>query len=1214
MRVYRIASIILMALIILQPVFVSNTMGSTYSMPKKQMSLTQEPGSRLDPGEYTNHVPIFINGTDDFIAQGWPGSGASDDPFLIHGLNITTSISEPCIRIINTDAYFVISDVWLDHKGNDYAIHFNQVSHATIEYSDIDALDNYAIYINGTQNLEISYCNIHSAQDIALNIHYSEYVSVLHNIISSDDRRAMTISQTDYITSIGNDYITDNPSYYITYFSSSNYIDISNDRFLNGKLTAIRLAVCNYTSINGIYADGQGRGVHASSLDNINITNSLFKNIDTYAIDVSGSTNLLFTNNQFISVSTLLNLQNCQIAEISGGNALDTTASGIIIDDSEYVTLRTIDLGQVAKDGVTVTNSNWIHIENLTVSSTAFTGASLDTVNNTEIRNAQFDGFQTGISMTLSNHIVVESNMFTNVETLLTASQSENLSLFDNDGVVDSDGFSLEICTGIYISNNLITGGDGDGIRIISCTNFLISNNLINDFQQGIFFDNSQDGTVELNSLSSFSWAGIFETSSQNIVIQNNTITDALYGMNFIQNENLTIQDNDLTNCGIYFVPGDPIDSYIHTISNNMVNSKPILYLTDTPAGNVDGTQYGQILLFNSSGTITNGIFERCTAAIEIFYSPGISVTSIISSDNMFGVIAYESENTEIIDSHFESINNNYASYGVSLRISDFSSVSNCSFSQFRNMNDVGVYITSSDNITVSQSSFVSNYIGIKCYTSHNQTYANNEFYHSYKDAIYLNAASFKYTSIINNYIYDSSTGIVMYNLNDFTIAYNTIEHCSLYGINLPGIFTQTGHIFQNNIEECQTGLYISSVDNMTIHDNLFRWNTNYGVDIVSSTNIVIYNNTFVMNLIANGRDNVAMSWDDGVSSGNTWDDYSGLGVYNIDADSIDHYPSKFTTTTPIINQPMDVSYAEGSTGNTITWLPFDDNLKNWSVTIDGYLWDSDAWNFNNITVNIDGLSYGTHIVEVTVWDIYQNYVIDSVMVNIFDDTTPTLSHESDTTLFHGSPNQMIVWTAEDLHPGTYSVTVDGTLFVNGNWEFQTQQIGVDFGSLSVGTHDIIMTVYDIDGNSASDSVRVVVIVDDTAPTIDNPDDVAMNEGTLGQVIIWSPTDEHPDHYKLFINGSLVNTGDWAGERIAISLDGLDVGVYEFELAVYDGAYNSATDTVIVYVLPSGLPTITTTTTPAEGLSPTMIMLILAGTAGTILVIGVIYYIRKKKS
>jgi parallel beta-helix repeat protein len=85
---------------------------------------------------YTVHQPINITSDSDFVDQGWPGLGTSETPYIIEGLNITTSITS--ILIANTTRHFEIRDCWLSASGvvwGDGIITFDNVTHGSIENS-----------------------------------------------------------------------------------------------------------------------------------------------------------------------------------------------------------------------------------------------------------------------------------------------------------------------------------------------------------------------------------------------------------------------------------------------------------------------------------------------------------------------------------------------------------------------------------------------------------------------------------------------------------------------------------------------------------------------------------------------------------------------------------------------------------------------------------------------------------------------------------------------------------------------------------------------------------------------------------------------------------------------------------------------------------------------------------------------------------------------
>ncbi len=86
-------------------------------------------------------------------------------------------------------------------------------------------------------------------------------------------------------------------------------------------------------------------------------------------------------------------------------------------------------------------------------------------------------------------------------------------------------------------------------------------------------------------------------------------------------------------------------------------------------------------------------------------------------------------------------------------------------------------------------------------------------------------------------------------------------------------------------------------------------------------------------------------------------------------------------------------------------------------------------------------------------------------------------------------------------------------------------------------------------------------------PNIIDPLDVEYVENQVGNSISWSATDDNPDLYSILLNGEEIETGTWiSGSEITISIDGLDVGIYEYICTVYDTDGISASSSVSVTV------------------------------------------------
>ncbi|TFH05491.1 MAG: hypothetical protein E4H14_12615, partial [Candidatus Thorarchaeota archaeon] len=57
---------------------------------------------------------------------------------------------------------------------------------------------------------------------------------------------------------------------------------------------------------------------------------------------------------------------------------------------------------------------------------------------------------------------------------------------------------------------------------------------------------------------------------------------------------------------------GSGISNWLHDVSGNTVNSKPLGYFKSLTSAIIDGTQYGQVILANCSDvTVKNGVFTN---------------------------------------------------------------------------------------------------------------------------------------------------------------------------------------------------------------------------------------------------------------------------------------------------------------------------------------------------------------------------------------------------------------------------------------------------------------------------------------------------------------------------------------------------------------------------------------------------------------------------
>lgn len=88
-------------------------------------------------------------------------------------------------------------------------------------------------------------------------------------------------------------------------------------------------------------------------------------------------------------------------------------------------------------------------------------------------------------------------------------------------------------------------------------------------------------------------------------------------------------------------------------------------------------------------------------------------------------------------------------------------------------------------------------------------------------------------------------------------------------------------------------------------------------------------------------------------------------------------------TTNPTINHPLDIEFMEGSTGNNITWIPYDLHPGTYEIRRNGTLVQSGSWTGSSVLIGLDNTLAGAYTFTITVRDTSGNSVSDTVLVEV---------------------------------------------------------------------------------------------------------------------------------------------------------------------------------------------------------------------------------------
>ncbi|UCG03972.1 MAG: right-handed parallel beta-helix repeat-containing protein, partial [Candidatus Heimdallarchaeota archaeon] len=215
-------------------------------------------------------------------------------------------------------------------------------------------------------------------------------------------------------------------------------------------------------------------------------------------------------------------------------------------------------------------------------------------------------------------------------------------------------------------------------------------------------------------------------------------------------------------------------------------------------------------------------------------------------------------------------------------------------------------------------------------------------------------------------------------------------------------------------------------------------------------------------------------------------------------------------------------------------------------------------------------------------------------------DSTPrpqsiVINGPNDFAIPYGKPGYSLTWTVTVTYHESYTVYRNGTIITMGsrgfgNW---TDTILISLDGLAAGLHNFTLIILDSYSMNETHTVWVTVKEPDvTPPTINSPDDLSFEEGSIGYSITWVGSDEHPWRAVILLNNTPVYNESWAGENIIARLDPIDLypqaltaGVHNFTCILYDWEGRQTKDSVLVVInphVPDIIPPIITAPDPLE--------------------------------
>jgi hypothetical protein len=159
----------------------------------------------------------------------------------------------------------------------------------------------------------------------------------------------------------------------------------------------------------------------------------------------------------------------------------------------------------------------------------------------------------------------------------------------------------------------------------------------------------------------------------------------------------------------------------------------------------------------------------------------------------------------------------------------------------------------------------------------------------------------------------------------------------------------------------------------------------------------------------------------------------------------------------PVVTAKTYLAYEEGYKGNYLNWSADESNPRLYNLTRDGVVLMNGTWRGENLSVNVDRLSVGAHIFNMTLTDFFYQRTVILTTVNVTPDAhIPNISHivviQSFTTAYANNLTvQAYCWDINNLS----SIRIEWGLDTSHTANATMQPQGSDFYSASLGEYSV---------------------------------------------------------------------------------------------------------------------------------------------------------------
>lgn len=373
------------------------------------------------------------------------------------------------------------------------------------------------------------------------------------------------------------------------------------------------------------------------------------------------------------------------------------------------------------------------------------------------------------------------------------------------------------------------------------------------------------------------------------------------------------------------------------------------------------------------------------------------------------------------------------------------------------------------------------------------------------------------------------------------------------------------GLVTNNSFRTSQTSLQVINSSNLEISNNTFELTRKDGITIQKSHNTSVLRNIFrkIGDTGINSTDclNISLGWNLVTSFGpSIW--FNSTFASNAYNNTVFSFNSDIirllTSSTPISsNNSFRFNNLYG-TNQTIPSIIDSSNSTNWLHNYFGkFLAVNESFTINSTTGTIDFSPSQTPNNHTPLFP-----------------HPPTIIGHTDLRYEVGTTGNLLVWVVKTSSKSYFEISRNSTLVRSGSI-LGSDQVEHHVDNLAEGTYIFKLLVIDSFGFCNISISRVLVF--HRPKFVEKADDFHYVFNRTGYSFTWTIVDDNPDTFVLYRNDSIIMQGHWLSSvPIVVSVDGLQLGRYNYTILVTDKEGFSTVEQAWLEVVPLPVPPIIT--------------------------------------